>query len=72
VDDLLEETSPSFRWVWGFDVVSEQLSAEPHNRPSNSEKKIVTKSLSKTRYLKNFKEFLWLQFRSWNFGISQW
>jgi hypothetical protein len=37
--DLLEETSPSFRWVWDFDVASDQLSAQPHNCHSNSEKK---------------------------------
>jgi hypothetical protein len=37
--DLLEETSPSFRWVCDFDVASYQLSAKPHNSRSNSEKK---------------------------------
>jgi hypothetical protein len=26
---LLEETSSSFRWVWDFDVASDQLSAQP-------------------------------------------
>ncbi len=37
--DLLEETSPIFKWVWDFGVASDQLSAQPHNSHSNSEKK---------------------------------
>ncbi len=41
--DLLEEISPSFKWVWDLDVASDQLSAQPHNIRLSNEKKTVTK-----------------------------